>query len=126
MTLSDEPTAKTTADALSEILACPRCDAPLTGSSQARSCAGCEVDFPHIAGIPWLFAEPNAALDEWRSRLHFSLQKLERERQQVAAALESESLLPATRTRLDAFERATRDHEARLRSFEMVADIRAA
>ena len=38
-----------------------------------------------VAGSPWLFAEPNAALGEWRGRLHFSLQRLERERQQLAA-----------------------------------------
>ena len=87
-TLSDEPTAMT-ADALRELLACPRCDAPLADGGTAWRCAGCEVDFPHVAGIPWLFAEPNAALDEWRGRLHFSLQKLERERQQIAAALAS-------------------------------------
>jgi hypothetical protein len=114
--LSDEPTAKTTADSLRELLACPRCDAPLTGSTHAWRCAGCDVEFPHIAGIPWLFAEPNAALDEWRGRLHFALQKLERERQQLAAALESTSLRQSTRTRLDGLERATRDHGTRLRT----------
>ena len=87
-TLSDEATAMT-ADALRELLACPRCDAPLADGGTAWRCAGCEVDFPHVAGIPWLFAEPNAALGEWRGRLHFSLQRLERERQQIAAALAS-------------------------------------
>jgi hypothetical protein len=122
-TLSDAPTAKTTADALSELLACPRCDAPLKSSGEGWRCAGCEVEFPQIAAIPWLFAEPNAALDEWRGRLHFSLQKLERERQQIAAALDGESLLPATRTRLDALERATRDHGARLRTLLAPLDL---
>ncbi len=105
-----------TADALRELLACPRCDAPLADSGAVWRCAGCDVDFPHVAGIPWLFAEPNAALDEWRARLHFSLQKLERERQQIAAALASTSLRPATRARLDGLERATRDHDVRLRA----------
>ena len=65
---------------------------------------------------PWLFAEPNAALGEWRGRLHFSLQRLERERQQLAAALASTTLRPATRARLESLERATRDHGARLRA----------
>lgn len=105
-----------TAGALRELLACPRCDAPLADSGAVWRCAGCDVDFPHVAGIPWLFAEPNAALDEWRARLHFSLQKLERERQQIAAALASTSLRPATRARLDGLERATRDHDVRLRA----------
>ena len=70
----------TTADTLRDLLACPRCDAPLTAGGAEWRCAGCNVDFPLVAGIPWLFAEPNAALGEWRGRLHFSLQHLERER----------------------------------------------
>jgi N2227-like protein len=106
----------TAADTLRELLACPRCDAPLEEAGVAWRCAGCEIEFPHVAGIPWLFAEPNAALGEWRGRLHFSLQKLERERQHVAAALENAALRPATRARLEGLERTTRDHGTRLRA----------
>lgn len=112
----DDATAMTTADTLLELLACPRCDAPLAAAGAAWRCAGCNVEFPRVAGIPWLFAEPNAALGEWRGRLHFSLQRLERERQQTAAALASGGLRPATRARLENLERATRDHGARLRT----------
>jgi hypothetical protein len=106
----------TTADTLRDLLACPRCDAPLTAGGAEWRCAGCNVDFPLVAGIPWLFAEPNAALGEWRGRLHFSLQHLERERQRIASALADTSLRPATRTRLEGIERATRDHGERLRA----------
>jgi hypothetical protein len=106
----------TTADDLRDLLACPRCDAPLAPVGAAWRCAGCSVDFPQIAGLPWLFAEPNAALGEWRGRLHFSLQRLERERQQFAASLTSSSLQPATRARLETLERATSDQGARLRA----------
>jgi hypothetical protein len=105
-----------TDNALRELLACPRCDAPVTAVGQAWRCAGCEVDFPRVAGIPWLFAEPNAALGEWRGRLHFSLQRLERERQSAAAPLAGATLRPATRARLESLERATRDHAERLRA----------
>jgi len=104
----------TPADILRDLLACPRCDAPLAEAGPAWRCAGCNVDFPHVAGIPWLFAEPNAALGEWRGRLHFSLQRLERERQQVASALASPALRPATRSRLAQLEHAMRDHGSRL------------
>ena len=100
---------------LLDVLACPRCDAPLAAGAAWR-CAGCNVDFPLVAGIPWLFAEPNAALGEWRGRLHFSLQHLERERQRVASALADASLRAATRARLEGLERATRDHAERLRA----------
>ena len=98
------------------LLACPRCDGPLAAAPRAWRCAGCAVDFPEIAGIPWLFAEPNAALGEWRGRLHFSLQRLERERQQLAAALANRDLRPSTRARLERHEHATRDHSDRLRA----------
>ncbi len=106
----------TTADVLRELLACPRCDAPLAANGAAWRCAGCAVDFPELAGVPWLFAEPNAALGEWRGRLHFSLQRLERERQQLANASTGANLRPATRTRLETLERATSDHAVRLRA----------
>ena len=106
----------TSADDLRALLACPRCDGPLSSAAATWRCAGCEVDFPLVAGIAWLFAEPNAALGEWRGRLHFSLQRLERERQQLAAALASAAPRPATRARLESLERATGDHGTRLRA----------
>jgi len=106
----------TTAETLRELLACPRCDAPLASSGATRRCGGCEVDFPSVAQIPWLFAEPNAALGEWRGRLHFSLQRLERDRQRVAAALGAAQLRATTRARLESLEHATRDHGVRLRT----------
>ena len=121
--LSDEPTVMTDSDALRAVLACPRCDARLAEAGTAWRCAGCDVDFPRVAGIPWLFAEPNAALGEWRGRLHFSLQKLERDRQTVATSLASTSLRPATRARLETLERATRDHAARLRALLAPLDL---
>ena len=105
----------TTADDLRELLACPRCDAPLASAGAAWRCAGCEIEFPQIGGLPWLFAEPSATLGEWRGRLHFALQKLERERQQLADALTRNALASATCARLENLERATRDHAARLR-----------
>ena len=104
------------ADTLNDLLACPRCDAALAPTSDTWRCGGCDVDFPRLAGIPWLFAEPSAALGEWRGRLHFSLQRLERDRQQLAAALTDTALRPATRARLEDLERATRDHGERLRA----------
>jgi hypothetical protein len=106
----------TTAATLDDLLACPRCDAALRGAGDAWRCGGCNVEFPRLAEIPWLFAEPNAALGEWRGRLHFSLQKLERDRQTVAAALADASLRPATRARLESLHGATRDHGLRLRA----------
>jgi hypothetical protein len=106
----------TTADAFYELLACPRCDQPLADSGSAWRCAGCRVDFPLVGGLPWLFAEPNAALGEWRGRLHFSLQRLERARLELKTALLSDGLRGLTRARIEGLERATADHAARLKA----------
>jgi hypothetical protein len=114
ITPPDDANVMTTADMLRDLLACPRCDAPLASDGEAWRCAGCAVTFPRVAGVPWLFAEPNAALGEWRGRLHFALQKLERERRQVATALAAPALRAATRARLEKLARAMSEHGARL------------
>ena len=95
--------------------ACPRCDrTPLDESSNGLRCAGCRVEFPRIAGIPWLFAEPQAALGEWRGRLHFALRQLERQGADLGAALERPGLRASTRERLEALRDATAGHAQRL------------
>jgi hypothetical protein len=101
---------------LADLLACPRCDRPLESAGTGSSCAGCHVAFPQIGTLPWLFAEPNASLDEWRGRLHFSLRRLEHERQRLEEALAAEGLRAVTRARLEALARATADHAERLRT----------
>lgn len=105
----------TASPALLELLACPRCDQPLAEAAPGLRCAGCRTDFPSIDGIPWLFAEPNAALGEWRGRLHFALQRSEREAKQLRAALERDLRAP-TRARIEMLASATEDHGRRLRS----------
>jgi uncharacterized protein YbaR (Trm112 family)/SAM-dependent methyltransferase len=104
------------AAALLDLLACPRCDRALEGASDVLRCPGCRVEFPSVAGVPWLFAEPAAALDEWRSRLRLSLQRSDRELEQLRASLARENLRPATRARLAHLAAATEDHGKRLRA----------
>jgi uncharacterized protein YbaR (Trm112 family) len=99
-----------------DLLACPRCDRALDPADSALHCAGCRVDFPLLGAVPWLFAEPAAALGEWRGRLHFSLQRTERERDQLRAALEDRELRAATHDRLARLADALDDHGRRLRA----------
>jgi hypothetical protein len=101
---------------LTDLLACPRCDRALDAAGDAFRCAGCQIEFPRVDSVPWLFAEPNAALGEWRGRLHFTLLRLERDRRQVAAALDAVALRAATRARLTALAAALDDHAARLKA----------
>ena len=86
---------------LSAVLACPRCDKALDCDGGAIRCSGCDVDFPRVAEIPWLFAEPNFAMAEWRQRLDFLLRHLEGEVARLAATLDNDTdLLTETRERL--------------------------
>jgi len=99
---------------LLERLACPRCDQALAAHGDGFRCARCRVDFPSVASIPWLFAEPNAALGEWRGRLHYSLQVGEHEQQELRQALERTDLRVQTRARLERLADAVADHGRRL------------
>lgn len=99
---------------LDALLACPRCDNALTPTAGGHACNGCKVEFPKVAGIPFLFAEPAAALGEWRSRWHAELQRLDREAIELDTALAQSGLRPATRQRLELLRHATRDHAERL------------
>jgi SAM-dependent methyltransferase/uncharacterized protein YbaR (Trm112 family) len=82
------------------LLACPRCGKALADAPPLR-CPACRVEFPNIDGIPWLFAEPNAALAEWRQRLHRLLRETEATIADVQAALRAGALPPLTRQRLE-------------------------
>lgn len=104
------------ADELDALLACPRCDGPLTPSETGYGCAGCRVDFPRLGSLPWLFAEPKAALAEWRGRWRFALLDNDRKLAELTRALEDPGLRSATRARLTALATGVADHGKRLRA----------
>lgn len=113
-----------TTSTLHPFLACPRCDrSPLTVSTAGYRCDGCQIEFPNVGGLPWLFAEPHAALGEWRGRLHFSLRQLERQQNDLERALERPGLRASTRTRLTSLRTAIADHAARLTDLLAPLDI---
>jgi SAM-dependent methyltransferase/uncharacterized protein YbaR (Trm112 family) len=95
---------------LDELLACPRCDKPLkrrdAASATARTdrgerggagddgvpayhCSGCRVDFPIVAGIPCLYADPGSALAEWRLRFAREQQTSAQQSRQLRQALKA-------------------------------------
>ena len=99
------------------VLACPRCDrTPLDRDSDSYRCTGCRVDFPLLDGIPWLFAEPTAALGDWRTRFAFSIKTLEREQQRLSRALDTQHISKLTRQRLALLAEASADHSKRLQN----------
>lgn len=96
--------------ALSELLACPRCDSALKTVDGGYRCPGCRVDFPELGGIPWLFADPGTALAGWRERLNFLLKKLEHDGTLLGRSLERQDLHALTRRRLEHLRSATAGH----------------
>jgi len=101
---------------LDSILACPRCDGALTSQPDAFTCPGCRVAFPVFNGLPVLFAEPAAALGEWKARWHMEIRRLGDEAQRYARALEAAEPDGPTRRRLALLARASTDHADRLRT----------
>ncbi len=94
---------------LVELLACPRCDQPLADAGDdGLNCPGCRTAFPLLDGVPWLFADPDNALAEWRERLNFSLASIRRDGELAAAALRDGSPADPTRRRLSARAEACR------------------
>lgn len=111
---------------LTDLLACPRCDkTPLALADGVFSCAACQIDFPTIDGIPWLFAEPQAALGEWRGRLQFALQKLSKEAAGIEAELKDKELRPLTRRRLERHKKSLEDHRRRLAKLLQPVDVQS-
>ncbi len=114
------------ATTLADLLACPRCDkTPLAKAEEGYRCSGCKIEFPSIGGIPWLFAEPDAALGEWRNRLQFALKELAHESQRMTAELKRAGVADLTKKRLERQVRANDEHRAALRELLAPIDIQS-
>ncbi len=97
--------------ALAELLACPACGTRLTGAA----CLSCRIDFPSLAGIPWLMPDPRAALIEWRGRLHHLLTHYAAEAGRQRAALTEAASGSPTHRRLVHVAAALDDQATRIR-----------
>ncbi len=110
----------------SEKFACPRCDkTPLSEKNGGYHCSACKVTYPSVSDIPWLFAEPDSSLGEWRNRLHFSLQQLSSESQRIQAELVADDLGSLTRNRLERQVKAIDEHRNMLREILEPIDIQS-
>mgnify|MGYP001556123995 CR=1 FL=1 len=111
---------------LNELLACPRCDkTPLEENDGIYSCKACKTEFPSIDGIPWMFAEPQASLGEWRGRLQFALQSLSQEAASLDAELKNKDLRPLTRRRIERYRKATDSHRRSLQKLLRPVDVQS-
>lgn len=104
--------AMSSSPALHPLLACPACGARLTG----EACLSCRIDYPSLAGIPWLMPDPRAALVEWRGRLHYLLTHYGEEAARQRAARDRAPGGSPTRRRLDLVAAALDDQAERVRA----------
>jgi uncharacterized protein YbaR (Trm112 family) len=113
---------------LPDLLACPRCDkTPLLQNEKPGEyrCEACKIDFPQVGGIPWLFAEPEYSIREWRNRLHFLLKQLGQDAQQIDFELKGGDLHPLTRERLESQRAAATVHRDSLQQILEPMDVQA-
>ena len=111
---------------LTDLLACPRCDkTPLTETDGVFSCKACKIEFPSVDGIPWMFAEPQATLGEWRGRLQFAVQQLSQESARLEAELDDKDLRPLTRRRMERYRKATDSHRRSLQKLLQPIDVQS-
>jgi uncharacterized protein YbaR (Trm112 family) len=111
---------------LETLLACPRCDkTPLSQQDGVYHCEACKIDFPSIDGIPWMFAEPEATLGEWRGRLQFALQQLSHEAARLESELKQEDLRPLARRRIERYKKATESHRRSLQKLLQPVDLQS-
>ena len=111
---------------LNALLACPRCDkSPLDSGDDTLHCKACKVDFPLVDGIPWLFAEPHAALGEWRGRLQFALQQLGHEITGLEQELKNTELAALARRRVERYKKCVESHRRKLQKLLRPVDIQS-
>ena len=88
-------------------------------------CNACKVDFPLIEGMPWMFAEPEATLGEWRGRLQFSLQQLSHEIASLDKELESKQMRALSRRRIERYRKAVEMHRRSLQKLLRPIEIQS-
>lgn len=108
---------------LAALLRCPRCKQGRLSLQRAGwICGSCSSGYPIIGELPWLFADPQATLAEWRARLHYLVLELEREAQTLRGEL-SPAVGALTRQRLELLASAHEDHARRLKHLLAPLDL---
>lgn len=111
-------------DALLDLLACPRCDRGLDESGDAElRCEACKVTFPRLEGMPWLFADPDASRGEWQNRLHFAVQKVAHDVQQLEAEEKQKDLRALTKRRIERHRKCLDSHRRKLAKLLSALDV---
>ncbi|MEL7311837.1 MAG: hypothetical protein AAFN07_10025 [Pseudomonadota bacterium] len=107
-----------------DLLACPRCDQAIDYDGTDLVSKGAGTRFPIVDGVPFLFAEPAAAMDDWRSRYHARLAEIDDEVVRLEQAVQAEGILASTGDRLRHHRDALRAHREELVELLTPVDLR--
>ncbi len=72
-----------------------------------------------------MFAEPHAALGEWRGRLRFSLQQLDHEISALEKELQAQDLKPLAKTRVERYKSALESHQHSLQKLLQPVEVQS-
>jgi hypothetical protein len=106
---------------VTQIWHCPQCAAGELLVKEAGGvmppswhCSACQQPFPVIADVPWLFAAPAAALQEWRQRFAALIRRSEQTESELRARLRDAALARDAWRRIAHLADAHVKHRARL------------
>ncbi|MEM9623578.1 MAG: methyltransferase domain-containing protein [Pseudomonadota bacterium] len=93
-------------------LACPNCRTALS----ANRCHACDISFPNLDQVPFMWAEPGAALLDWRNRFNMTMADLESQTASSDPTRLPAATRPATRQRIEQLHAALCNHREELTS----------
>lgn len=95
------------------VLQCPACRrGPLATAGAGYACRSCRREYPRVGGVPWLFADPNGVLAEWRNRIALYLAEFDLEARRARLDLSAPDLRAESRARVERFARACEEQRA--------------
>lgn len=104
---------------LDRILSCPECGKTLASTADSFNCTHCHTRFPVLDSMPWLIAQPDATLAEWKAQLKFLLQSLERDAEEIKGDLQLPGLMASTVKRL------RKQLQAKVEQRKLISDLLA-
>lgn len=114
------------------LLACPGCgqhERPLVESGHGLACPACDTEFPKFrsgeADIPWLLADPQASLLDWKARYNGFVHKNATEQRRLEAALAERGLGKLTRERISKLLQARKAHPTQIDKLLQPLGLRA-
>lgn len=87
-------------DEIVQIVSCPRCFNPLSSKSGLLTCRPCQLSFPEVAEIPWIFPFPERLLGSWKQKIEHQLLAYQHEVAKIDLSLQQPQLSPLTKERL--------------------------